>query len=934
MAYTQNDYQMGGYGETEEERRRRLEQEAADAEAAAALAKPTPVKETRTIDPVTGEVSLKIEGNERDLSAANPLTPTVVPVAPVNPTDARLAAGTQAAPLPSDEQQRRANGLRSLVSGSSTQLAAPALLAAPAQAPTAAVAPDSNAGFQRMLQVESGNRDYTAQGAPVTSPKGAMFAAQVMPNTAQNPGYGVRPAANQTPEEYNRVGREYYDAMLKKYAGNEDLARAAYNAGPGRVDQAIAQGRQQGVDPLSLLPQETQNYIQKTAAPAAAAVPVAQNFGTLPTPGPGVQVASTVPVPGALPTPVAPGSVPVQGASSEGTAGEAPAQAAIQTAQDRFLTIQDNTDELMKYAADTTVPKHLQDRARETAYEKLIMARQEQKAQDTAQKLIAEGDGKKIANALQGRGAKGEEGSWLKMIMLGFISPELAGVEATKLGLKASKWDTGLLTDDKGNTTAVELQRRADGKLLGGTRLDGTPLTTAELERAAAQTASAKGVEVGADTYLDPTGKVPGNWVLERKAGGSVYRQVGSNKIATEAQANALRKTGVQGTLGDQGSRQIQKQNIDLAGDWARLQMEVQKAGPIAGNKYIGEFNRKYGTNFGAESITGGPPQISTETGQMVQTTPGASAAPAAPVSSAAVNKPIVSGAAGASPAAIAAGVDVNKDVNTAEQKQFVEKVIPEVQKKGDDGKFVADTRRTQVGMLTGPNSAIMGIYRGTGSSYDKARAVLRDAVSGVYARTEDPNGLRLSEDLRNVSIPAEQLSALKEFVQMNTGINAKTLAENAGEGPKSDADMRLNQAANMTNIGDLPAFAALTGLTRSQFAGDINKRKQDFLNSNRDTYKTQSQLEAVWGKEKDLLNRQYEGIYKARLNYIDAQMVQKFGQDWRKKKDDDTQAFYRNASIHSFNVLPTPNYDTQTQKFVYPTEQSKLAAMRAITGK
>jgi hypothetical protein len=62
--------------------------------------------------------------------------------------------------------------------------------------------------------------------------------------------------------------------------------------------------------------------------------------------------------------------------------------------------------------------------------------------------------------------------------------------------------------------------------------------------------------------------------------------------------------------------------------------------------------------------------------------------------------------------------------------------------------------------------------------------------------------------------------------------------------------------------------------------------------------------------------------------------MVQKFGQDWRKKPNDDTVDFYRNASIHSFNVLPTPNYDPQTQKFVYLTQQSKIAAMRAITGK
>jgi hypothetical protein len=32
--------------------------------------------------------------------------------------------------------------------------------------------------------------------------------------------------------------------------------------------------------------------------------------------------------------------------------------------------------------------------------------------------------------------------------------------------------------------------------------------------------------------------------------------------------------------------------------------------------------------------------------------------------------------------------------------------------------------------------------------------------------------------------------------------------------------------------------------------------------------------------------------------------------------------------------VLPTPNYNVQSGMFEYPTQQSKLAAMRAITGK
>ena len=103
MALTMNP--MGFYAgdigasmESEEERRRRLlaqqqaavtaQQQAQQATVApAAPVSPSsmqPVKETRTIDPRTGEVRVKIEGTERDLSAANPMTPTLV-----QPTAAR-----------------------------------------------------------------------------------------------------------------------------------------------------------------------------------------------------------------------------------------------------------------------------------------------------------------------------------------------------------------------------------------------------------------------------------------------------------------------------------------------------------------------------------------------------------------------------------------------------------------------------------------------------------------------------------------------------------------------------------------------------------------------------------------------------------------------------------------------------------------------------
>lgn len=73
------------------------------------------------------------------------------------------------------------------------------------------------------------------------SPKGARSSMQVMPGTSVDPGYGVAPAKDSSLEELNRVGVDYSKAMFAHYDGNPVLASAAYNAGPGKVDQWIKQ---------------------------------------------------------------------------------------------------------------------------------------------------------------------------------------------------------------------------------------------------------------------------------------------------------------------------------------------------------------------------------------------------------------------------------------------------------------------------------------------------------------------------------------------------------------------------------------------------------------------------------------------------------------------------------------------------------------------
>jgi soluble lytic murein transglycosylase-like protein len=78
-----------------------------------------------------------------------------------------------------------------------------------------------------VVQVESGYNVYAR------SPKGALGLMQLMPATAER--FGVRNPFN--PIENVRAGVAYLRQLLDRYSNNEELALAAYNAGPGAVDK-------------------------------------------------------------------------------------------------------------------------------------------------------------------------------------------------------------------------------------------------------------------------------------------------------------------------------------------------------------------------------------------------------------------------------------------------------------------------------------------------------------------------------------------------------------------------------------------------------------------------------------------------------------------------------------------------------------------------
>lgn len=128
--------------------------------------------------------------------------------------------------------------------------------------------------WNRMIHQESRGRQTDDKGNVVTSPKGALGIAQVMPGTGPE---AARLAGEEwslerlkkDPEYNERLGRAYYKMLLEKF-GDPIKAAAAYNGGPGHVEQAIATGKRTGQSWIAYLWPETRKYVEIMGGERAA----------------------------------------------------------------------------------------------------------------------------------------------------------------------------------------------------------------------------------------------------------------------------------------------------------------------------------------------------------------------------------------------------------------------------------------------------------------------------------------------------------------------------------------------------------------------------------------------------------------------------------------------------------------------------------------
>ena len=505
-----------------------------------------PVKQTITYDPVTGAQKVKIEGGASNLTNANPATPTVS--GPVSPDDI----------------------------------------------------------YNRMIQAESGGRQFNAQGGVLTSPRGAMGAGQVMPATAMQPGYGVTnifdmaqqrgvpvPSRDEAGarqllgnESLNRdFGQSYFNAMQQRFPGQPDASVAAYNAGPGRVGQNMAANA--GQLNAGQLPNETQAYIQKVMgrmpqATAQQPQPIIDDQGQMI----GRETPEQMVAGAATNAPVDPNSIVQQPGMQQVSQPGVPAQALPEQAGpptslmsnagwvERYNTAKDNFQML----ADLSQDPNLTIGAKMEINGAMAKQKAFERSQAEALAKFQENPDQAMKDLSRDMRRDNKQGSWLKYLFYGFIDPNMAKNERLKLFPEEGATYKSVVNP---SGQAGEIMFSRDGQAMRGRYADGSEMPQQDVISLAA------GIGTGgvAKSYRLPNGTMVNQDKQGRLTMANTRQPFAgdTSTLLTEEQYKT-----VQDRANNAGQEAAKEQRARTPGDTVAIQQAFDQAknmvlGPVTG---------------------------------------------------------------------------------------------------------------------------------------------------------------------------------------------------------------------------------------------------------------------------------------------------------------------------------------------------------------
>ena len=585
---------------------------------------------------------------------------------------------------------------------------------------------------------------------------------------------------------------------------------------------------------------------------------------------------------------------------------------------------QDDPQALLSLRNDTNLPEFIRQRAGDRAFEILNLERERARAQtDVDNKIQAALGGDSRASRELGNILSSKTATFAKMVLAGFISPTLAREYAEELGFGNR---TQVVRDDKGNPGLLTFS--ASGKPLEGQLADGTKMNKEQLLNYAAGAGTKLNI-VGGTYVNDTTGEV-GRVVTDERTGAS-YIQTDKGRKPMQG----FRPQSSTGTLDAQRVAQVQKQNIDLAGDWERARIAIAKAGPQASAEEAARFNFKYGTNFVPQQFTGSAPQLDFATGQMMMPSAAPSAAPqpaagglppppaiGAPAQQPArapaggLPPPPAIGAppqaqtarvptAGMTPAQIQTASELNKagaveniQVAGKRSESFNKYLDETIAPESISANNIVDIRKQQFAILKRPGidtNKLFGLYNAAQESPgDQKLSIVRDIFGGQFRNPDD-----VSKRIAELNLSPAERSALIEFNSLNQNINAATLKKNAGAGSVSDAEQRANREANV-DIGKIPALGAYNIMAQTQFDADKSRYKADWAVSSKHNAQNSIELEREWRKEVQSVNKFYEQMARERARWMAANGINN-----------------PNAVPEAYRRYPVPEYDPVAGRWI-----------------